>query len=196
MIELPRIDRHISDLPRDAYNEVRQEQEMGRANKRRDRVSLLPSGHLNHFMRTHGIPPHQEIIDELCDHLDATLPETFDEPIVTPALPPTVYRASELRRGILIGQTSRLPEEQDIIRKAVEDFFEQPVTEKSWPTTVTTPGYEVASFMHRNMAERMAALACEAIQTTMPEDATITYEPVSIKMVPPTNRRHVNGAQR
>jgi hypothetical protein len=198
MIELPFALRPVLGMPDSEV--TRFMATFGRAAERRDfskgerrslmlnkyagRVTLLGTGHLQHFLRAHGIKPEQADGEELADHLEDTLPPRFDECITKPVLPSEVFVAGDRKRALLIGVCPELVEERQLIRGAIASFYGVQPTPDSWPRNDLPGGYEIAYTSHV-WSDDVIDLA----QTTLRGQVAgrpreVTYHPLAIDMVP------------
>lgn len=197
MIELPFALRPVSgisdiDLERyiNAFRSAAVEKDLTKSQKKSlrlsayaGRVTMLSAGHLQHFLRQHGIGSEQADGENLADHLEDTLPQQFDDEIIKPALPSKIYAASTSKRILIVGSCPELAEDRQIIREVVASFYGVKNKPENWPPNRIPNGYELVSTSHKSSDD-----VIELAQTTLGRQAIfdstiIAYHPLSIDMV-------------
>lgn len=190
------MNRKISGIPTDAFthlhkefNSLAKEEDFSRPeiqslvpNPYGSRVTLLSAGNLLRFFRVNELIVSQSQMDDLCDYLEDSLPDQFDDPIIQPILPESIKALSERKRALLIGNCVELSNERSLIRDTVSSFFKvNPVASpESWPSNPPQDGYEFAFTSHR-YSNDVVELASRALYNVpLFCDAQVTYEPIDI----------------
>lgn len=192
------MNREISGIPTDAFTHLykefnnlagvegfsKHERQSLVPNPYGSRITLLSAGNLLRFFRVKELIVNQSQMDDLCDYLEDSLPDQFDNPVIQPILPGSIKMLGERKRALLVGNCVELSNERALIRDTVNSFFKVDSNPESWPSNPPQVGYEFAFTSHRH-SDDVIELASRALHDIpLFCEMQVTYEPVDISMTP------------